>query len=69
MPTFKQRLAYLENAKLALVAYIKKQKLERAHCSNTKQFGINDNKLNTNNFGNTSNIIVNIDTNNNKEKT
>lgn len=62
MSTFKRRFAHLKNAKLVSVVYFKKQKLEQAYCFNTKQFCINNNKLNTSNTNNTSNTDVDTDT-------
>lgn len=53
MPPIKQQLAYLKIARLALVEYFKKQKLEQSQSTNTKQLRIKDNQLymsNTNNI-------------------
>lgn len=69
MPISKQRFTHLHNTKLALIAYFKKQKLEEAHCFNTKQFCINNNKLNTGNIGNIGNKNIYTDTDTDEEET
>ena len=51
--TSKQRLAQLQNARLASVAHFKKRKLERTHRPNTEQPCIDDNKLNIDDTGDT----------------
>ena len=51
--TSKRRLVQLKNARLASVAHFKKRKLERI--LNTEQPRIDDNELNANDTGDTSN--------------
>lgn len=69
MPISKQRIAYLKNVKLVLVAYFKKQKLKQAHCFSTNQFCIDNNKLNTSNTNNIGNTDINTDTDTDKKDT
>ena len=69
MPISKQRLAYLKNARLALVAHFKKQKLEQAYCFNIKHSCIDDNELNTSNTGNTGNTDMDTDADTDEEGT
>ena len=69
MPTSKQRLAYFKNARLALVAHSKKQKLEKGHCFDTEQSSIDDNKPSTSNTGNTGNTDMDTDVDTDEEET
>lgn len=49
--TSKPRLAHLKNARLASVAYFKKQKPERTQASNTERPRIDDNEPSTSDAG------------------